>query len=96
MQDHPLPASLRSLQLGMDPESMAHHAALPRLTSLWSEDRSGVPVGNFDMLRVSEHASRSALRHRLDEHREGEAVRLAYVFGSISVRLRATRSAFAC
>jgi len=73
LQDHPLPASLRSLQLGMDPESMAHHAALPRLTSLWSEDRSGVPVGNFDMLRVSERASRSALRHRLDEHREGEA-----------------------
>jgi len=79
MQDHPLPASLRSLQLGMDPESMAHHAALPRLTSLWSDDRSGVPVGNFDMLRVSERASRSALRHRLDEHREGEPVQPASV-----------------
>ena len=72
-QDHPLPASLRSLQIGVDPAPARVPMSLPRLTPPWlAGDRQGLPAGDFDLLRAAEQDPRRAGHNALAEHRDGE------------------------
>ena len=69
-QDHPLPASLRSLQIGS--ETTTSFPRLADLAHLPLPTRFDLPLSNVDVLRAAEQDPRRLAHNALAEHRDGE------------------------